>query len=157
MTERPSGPDPDAFVERVGEFYARLGLPRIAGRLIGWLLICTPEHQSADELCEGIGASRGSISNMLRLCTSWGLVESLGLPGERKRYYRIRPRAWAEALDDSTARFTAMREIAEEGLDVLREAPPEQRTRLEGMKELYSFFEEEFPALIERWEEQQAR
>ena len=152
MAERQSEPTVDGFVERVGEFYARMGLPRIAGRLLGWLLICKPEHQSADQLCEGIGASRGSISNMLRLCTSWGLVESMGLPGERRTYYRIRPRAWAEALDDSTAKFTAMREIAEEGLEVLKDAEPEQRARLEGMKELYSFFEEEFPALIERWE-----
>lgn len=154
MTDAPTDRTPAAFVEHVGEFYARMGLPRIAGRIVGWLLICDPEHQSAEELCEAVDASRGSISNMLRLVTTWGLVESMGLPGERRTYYRIRPRAWAEALNDSTAKFTAMRQIADEGLDVLDGAPPERRARLEGMRKLYEFFEEEFPALIERWKQQ---
>ena len=144
---------PEAFVERVGEFYARIGMPRIAGRLLGWLLICEPPHQSAEQLSDAIGASRASISNMLRLCMGTGLVESMGQPGERKTYYRVRPGAWAAALHDSTAKFTAMREIAEAGLAVLGDAPVEQRGRLEGMRELYGFFEEEFPTLIRRWKE----
>ena len=54
----------DAFVERVGEFFSRLGHQRIAGRLIGWLLISEPEHQSAAELVEVIGASKASITEV---------------------------------------------------------------------------------------------
>lgn len=152
MTPNPEAQTPETFVEQMGEFYAQVGMPRIAGRLIGWLLICDPPQQSADELGEAIGASRGSISTMLRLCKGTGLVESLGMPGERKTYYRIRPSAWTKALHDSTARFTTMKALAEEGLKVLAGAPVEQRKRLEGMRDLYGFFEEEFPALIERWE-----
>jgi hypothetical protein len=34
------------FIERSGLFYEAAGGPRTAGRILGWLLICDPPHQS---------------------------------------------------------------------------------------------------------------
>jgi hypothetical protein len=36
-------------------------------------------------------------------------------------------------------------------LDLLKEKSPEQRRRLEEMHSLMAFFEQELPALIDRW------
>lgn len=141
----------EAFIETVGEFFSRLGHQRIAGRLLGWLLICDPPHQSATDLADAIGASKGSISINLRLLIASDLVERIGVPGERRAFYRLRPTAWTQDLNSKVAQLTELRRIAESGLDVLADAPPERRKRLEGMRALYEFMEREFPVLIEKW------
>ena len=40
------------FVEEAGIVFEQTGLPRMAGRIFGWLLICDPPHQSTDQLAE---------------------------------------------------------------------------------------------------------
>ena len=38
------------FVEECGLYFEGIGLTRIAGRVIGWLLICDPPYQLQSEL-----------------------------------------------------------------------------------------------------------
>lgn len=139
------------FVEHFGEFFARAGHQRIAGRVLGWLLICDPPHQSADDLRRVTRASKASVSITLRLLAAADLVERIGVPGQRRAYYRVRPGAWSTDLRRKVDQITGARRLAEEGLALLADATPERRRRLEEMRELYAFFEREFPGLIERW------
>lgn len=141
----------EQFVERMGDFMAQAGQPRIAGRLLGWLLVCEPPEQSADQLIEATGASKGSVSTMLRLLQATGCVETGGRSGERRTYYRIRPEMWSEMLRSQLEKMSELKTIAEEGLAMMAAAPEEARGRLEGMRALYAFFEGEWPALVDRW------
>ncbi|HYF62461.1 MAG TPA: MarR family transcriptional regulator, partial [Herpetosiphonaceae bacterium] len=77
------------FVERVALTYERSGLPRIAGRILGWLLICDPPAQTAGELAAALGASKGSISTMTRMLVSMGLIEHTSKRGDRRDYFHI--------------------------------------------------------------------
>ncbi|MBA3470937.1 MAG: hypothetical protein H0T53_14985 [Herpetosiphonaceae bacterium] len=54
------------FVEKVGLLYEQVGLQRMAGRILGWLLICDPPAQSAADLAAALDASKGSISGITR-------------------------------------------------------------------------------------------
>ena len=96
----------EAFVERVGEFFSRIGHQRGAGRTVGWLLVCDPPHQSADELVQATGQSKASVSIHLRLLTASGLVERIGVSGERRAFYRIRPAAWKNDLSAKLTQIT---------------------------------------------------
>ena len=149
-----SPPKLDLFVARMGEYFAQAGQPRIAGQLLGWLLVCDPPQQSAGDLAEATGASKGSISNMIRLLLATACVDRVGMPGERKTYYQIRPGVWSDLLEAQTAKVTVLREIADEGLAALEDTSPQRRERLQGMRDLHAFFEQEMPAMIERWQEQ---
>lgn len=144
------------FVEHVGEVFSKAGHPRIAGRLLGWLLICDPPHQAADELVAVTGASKASVSVMLRLLGAARLVERIGVPGERRSFYRLRPTAWSEEMGGKTAQFAEMRKIAERGLELVGVAA-EQRRSLESMRDFYGFFEQALPSLLARWEKQRRR
>ncbi len=62
-------------------FFEEMGFPRMAGRILGWLLICDPPEQSAGQLAGVLQASKGSLSTMTRLLIQMGLVERVGLPG----------------------------------------------------------------------------
>ncbi len=147
-----------SFVEQFGISFEQTGLPRMAGRILGWLLLSDPPHQSADELAEGLAASRGSISSTTRLLIQIGLIERLSLPGVRHDYFRLRPDAWQNiirhGLEDEIKMF---RQLAEHGLLLFSDKTPLTINWLEDMRGIYAFLEREFPDLMERWEQQQRK
>lgn len=145
------------FVEEVGLMFEMVGLPRMSGRIFGWLLISDPAQQSHAELAEILQASKGSISTMTRLLIQIGLIERLSLPGERRDYFQIKPHAWSQMTKQRIAQIAAFRQLAEKGLTLLEDASPTQQKRLQEMRDMHAFWERELPLLDERWElEQQA-
>jgi DNA-binding transcriptional regulator GbsR (MarR family) len=142
------------FIEAVGLSFEQAGLPRMAGRILGWLLICDPPHQSPGELAEVLQASKGSISSMTRLLEQLGLIDRLSLPGERRDYFRIRGESWTALFKRRMELVSTFRQLADRGLALLSEHTPEQRRRLEEMRDMYAFFEYEVPRLLERWEQE---
>jgi DNA-binding transcriptional regulator GbsR (MarR family) len=144
------------FVEDVAVVFEEIGLTRMAGRILGWLLISTPPHQSADELAEALQASKGSISTMTRLLIQLDLIERTGIPGDRRDYFRMKPDVWAQLLQARMSQITDLHQLAEEGLELLEAEPPELRQRIQDMHDLYSYVETELPILIERWEQKRA-
>ena len=50
------------YVDRFGEWMAEFALPRTSGRILGWLLVCTPPAQSTDDIAEALHISKGSVS-----------------------------------------------------------------------------------------------
>ncbi|MGI5273093.1 GbsR/MarR family transcriptional regulator [Nonomuraea sp. CA-218870] len=150
MTE-PTDAELD-FVDEVAAFFAAEGLPHIAGRVIGWLLICDPPEQSAAQLALALQVSRSSISSTTRLLTPSGLVEGVRRRGDRQEYFRIAADGWSRMLAGRYARTTAFRQVTERGLAVLSGADPGRRERLANVAELYRFLETELPALWDRWE-----
>jgi len=145
------------FVEEVGLFFEQSGLSRMAGRILGWLLLSNPPHQSTDELAEALMASKGSISTMTRLLIQIGLIERISLPGVRHDYFRIRPGAWEHLLKQSVEQITILRQLAERGLELVEGKTPLTRQGLEEMRDMYAFFEREYPALLERWEQEREK
>ena len=129
----------------------------MAGRIWGWLLVCDPPHQTAAELGDAVRASRGSISTMTKLLVQFGLIERIGLPGQRNRFYRIKSGAFTKLLRAGMSVTTEVREMAERGLELLKNAPPRARRRLEECRDFYAFFEREFPALIKKWGKERAK
>ena len=145
------------FIETVGLSFELVGLPRMAGRILGWLLISNPPYQSPSELAEVLQASKGSISTMTRLLTQLGLIERTSLPGQRRDYFRLRPNAWAELTKQRITQVKAFRELADQGLKLMDGHPPHLRQRLEEMHSVHAFLEQELPLMMERWEQRQAK
>ncbi len=144
------------FIEDVGLLFELVALPRMAGRIFGCLLISDPPYQSPTELAEILQASKGSISTMTRLLMQIGLIERISLPGQRRDYFQIRLNAWTELTRQRLAQITAFREMAERGLQLLAGEPPSLRQRLEEMRDVHAFFEQELPLMINRWESQRS-
>ena len=145
----------NVFVEEFGLFFQQRGLPRMAGRILGWLLISEPPHQSTGELAQALLASKGSISTATRLLIQAGLIERISLAGRRRDYFQIKPGAWDQMLEGSLHDLIAVRLLlAERGLKLLEGKPLHLRRRLEEMLDVYLFFEREFPALLARREQE---
>jgi len=146
------------FVEEVGIVFEQTGLPRMAGRILGWLLISDPPHQSTDQLTEALMASKGSISTTTRHLIQIGLIERLSLPGVRHDYFRLRSDAWHHMIRRGLVdEIKMIRQLAEHGLELLTDKTPLTQQWLEEMRDVYTFLEREFPALLERWEEERKK
>jgi DNA-binding transcriptional regulator GbsR (MarR family) len=143
------------YVEEVALGFERQGLFRMAGRVIGWLLICDPPEQTFGQIAEVLQASKGSISAAMKFLVPTGIVERISRPGDRRDYYRCRPGAWAELARDQARQYDDLRKLAQRGLELLADAPADRRERLQGMHDLYAWLEREMPALWERWREHQ--
>lgn len=142
------------FVEDVGILFEQTGLPRMAGRIVGCLLICDPPHQTTSELTDVLMASKGSISTMTRFLIRIGLIERISLPGQRRHHFRIKPGAWHQLLKDTVDQTIAFRRLMERGLELIEGKAHVNRQWLEEMRDMYAFFEREFPVLLERWEQE---
>lgn len=141
------------FAEEVGIVFEQTGMPRMAGRILGWLLISDPPHQSTEQITKALMASKGSISTMTRLLIQLGLIERISLPGVRHDYFRLRSDAWQHMIGRGlTEEIKMVRQLAERGLRLLGDKTPVTRTWLEEMVDVYTFLEKEFPVLLARWE-----
>lgn len=144
------------FIEEVGLMFEVGGLPRMAGRVFGCLLISNPPQQSHGELAEVLQASKGSISTMTRLLIQLSLIERVSLPGDRRDYFQIKPKAWKHLTEQHLAQVVAFRQLADRGLDLLQGSAPHLRIRLQELRDIHAFLERELPRLNQRWEQEQA-
>jgi len=146
------------FAEEVGIVFEQTGMPRMAGRILGWLLISDPPHQSTEQITKALIASKGSISTMTRLLIQVGLIERLSLPGVRHDYFRLRSDAWQHMIGRGlTEEIKMVRQLAEHGLELLGDKTPVTKNWLEEMRDVYTFLEHEFPTLLERWEKERQK
>jgi DNA-binding transcriptional regulator GbsR (MarR family) len=143
------------LVEEFGIYFEKVGLQRMAGRIIGWLLICDPPHQTMQELCDALQASKSAVSVATRQLIALYLIERISLPGQRRDYFRASSDMWNRSFRARMHQLTELRELAERGLKLL--SNDEQFKRLELMRDANAFMESEFPKLLEKWDEEKKR
>ena len=142
------------FVERVGRFWESVSLGRSAGRILGWLMICEPVHQSAGDLVSTLGMSTGSVSTKVRSLQQIGLVERVTFPGDRASYYQLPVGVWSKSMNAELERIAQMRALAEVAVELTPSLRPERVSELAVVAE---FFAEEWPGLIDRLAERLAK
>jgi DNA-binding transcriptional regulator GbsR (MarR family) len=140
------------FIEDISLYFEQMGMPRMAGRVLGVLLISSPPEQSIDDLSEVLQSSKSSISTTTRLLTEMGLIERVPSPVPRRMYFRFTPGGWVTFMRMRLRLMASLHQIAERGLDLLQGEEPELRERLQEAHDMFSLIEDELPALLERIE-----
>ncbi|RNE48360.1 GbsR/MarR family transcriptional regulator [Corynebacterium alimapuense] len=156
-TSESSANDINQFIENIGLVLESAGLTRAAGRIFGYLLVCDPPEQHAQAISHSISASTGSVSTNLRLLVQLGFVEKTALPGDRRTSYRVGPGAWDSVMEDQLRATIALREVAETGLQILPDHAPGRRERLQEAVDFFSFLEENFPPLFQRYHDEKGK
>jgi DNA-binding transcriptional regulator GbsR (MarR family) len=142
------------FIEDIGLFFEQMGLPRMAGRILGVLLISDPPAQSITDLAQKLKASKSSISIMARLLVEHGLVERVASPVPRRDYYRFKPGGWIVYMRQWLGLMSALHQITERGMALMDRKDAEQRQRLVEAHDLFSLIEERFPDLLKQLEQE---
>jgi predicted transcriptional regulator len=143
-------PQQSAFIEEMGQFLGGYGMTPMAGRMWGWLLLCEPPEQTAAEIADALGASRGAISGTARILTSAGFIRRTKKRGDRREYFSSPPEALDSMLTNAGVVYRRLREIAEHGVAAAGDAPG-PRARMQEFHDVISFIESELPRTIDRF------
>jgi len=147
---RSAEPGLREWVEQVSMLLEQDGVPRMAGRIFAWLLVCEPPEQSLEDLAAAVQGSKASMSTMTRLLAQSGLVDKVRLPGARRDAFRIQPGQWQTLWRSRMALIEQATALTGRGLELLAGRPPAQRARLEELDRQYRFFLRAFPELLAR-------
>lgn len=141
------------FADHVGRFYARrYGYPPMVGRVLGYLLVCEPRDQTIAELSEALLASRSAITGALNvLDQAMGAIRRSRAAGERMDRVQL-DFSSAQSRGFDISEYQQLGDLAREGLEVLRDAPPERRADLLGMAAFADFLVDRTQALKQEWE-----
>lgn len=138
------------FVEQAGLVFEAEGMPRMAGRILGYLMVCKPAEQSIADLMEALAASNGSISTMTRFLESQGYIARRSIRGRRQDYFTLPSgvavtvfAAAQKSLQNIGALFARALEING------------KNTAVAEARDLFAFLAREYPALLERWQKKQ--
>ena len=141
------------FIERFGLMSEEDGLPRIAGRIYGLLLLCGGPL-TLDDIAERLQVSKTSVSTNTRLLDRLGAVERTSKPGDRRAFYRISPEAVGGHFDRIKERMNEVLRILEETIPRLDEEKCEARQRLAMMRDWHLFLLREMDDLVQRWKQE---
>jgi DNA-binding transcriptional regulator GbsR (MarR family) len=145
------------FVEEVGLSPEPPGMPRMAKRILAYLLICEPETQTLDDLAKALKASKASISTMTRMMCYAGIVEKVAFSGERKEFFRANTRDLSDVFQKQMMHLATFRKLMEKGLGLVQKFSSSDTQRLENMCQFYSWLENQFPSFISSWEKEQKK
>ena len=147
------------YADQVGRFFARqYAMPPMAGRVLGWLLICDPPERTAGELAEELKASRTAIGTAVdHLERAGGLVHRRRAAGERADRISIGTAVFEQSLD-TPEEYAGMAELARAGLRLLGDdVPLDRKRRLLEVEAFSEFLVEQTVAMAAAWREHRAR
>ena len=127
------------------------GLPRIAGRIFGFLLV-QPAQCSLDDMASALGVSKASISTDTRRLEQLGLLERSSRPGDRRDYYTISRDVVPRSLEVRLERMRRFHDL----LDEARSLPIRSTTvrqRLDDLETAHQFMVEAVRDVLEKWSE----
>lgn len=140
-----------AFTDRMADFYAReYGFPPVAGRVLGYLLICQPPEQTVAGLSEALLASRSAITGAVALLARYHAVRRTRSAGQRMDHITLDPRA-LDPTGFAGATYQEQATLAREALAMLEDGPSERRSMIEEGAAFYDFLAERMPALLTEW------
>jgi hypothetical protein len=141
------------FIEEFALCFEQTGWLRMDGRILAWLLICEPPHQSFNELVAVLQASKSSISTSTRQLIRAGWIERISFPGERRDYYRLRPDFCTAAIKYFVALAEGFGRLTAKGLGLLAGSPQQRLGRLAEAHDIFLFMKQEMPKLLGNWKE----
>ena len=145
------------FAEKCALILESQGLSRMAGRVYGWLLVADTKEQTLNDLGAALQASKSSLSVATRTLIQYGMLERMSKPGQRRDYFRVRVKPFAEIFNRRLEQVTQMRTLFDRAIELSDDNGEDFEQDLQDVRDRYAFLEDEIPKLIERWEVQASR
>lgn len=142
----------EEYIEEVGVFYEKFGLPKMAGRILGCLITSELDGNTFDELQDILKASKGSISGNVKLLLSQQMIEKFTITGDRKSYYRIAMNSLKNIVEAKAKSIVEFRMILDKGLGLNENQESSNYLNISEILDYYRFLEKEMPLLREKWE-----
>ena len=139
------------FIESMGLALESDGLPRIAGRIFGLLLV-SDEARSLDDLAAELRVSKASISTNARLLEHRGVLEQVSRPADRRDYYQVPRDLFSQTMSQRLTRWQRFHEAIGAARTTLPIKSPEVRDRLEEYEQAYAYMSRVIQEALGRWQ-----
>ena len=140
------------FADHLGRHYARrYAYPPMAGRVLGYLLVCDPPDQTIAELSDALLASRSAVTGALDVLERTDSIRRSRAAGQRMDRVRV-DLSSAQSRGFDFSEYQDLADLAREGLEVLRDASPERRATLMELAAFADWLVERTRALQDEWE-----
>ena len=143
--------DKKQFIEKIALEFEFFGIPRMGGRILGLLTICDPPYQTSDQIAAAIGCSKSSVSSMTQLLLQRDMIERVGIPKDRKIYYKNNRYWWADILRIRVVGVKRARDILETAIIKFGDENEHVKLKLEEMLDYYQFLNREIPLMWSHW------
>ena len=138
------------FIEQMAVLLESDGLPRVAGRMFGYLLL-SDEPCSLDDLAQYLGVSKASISINARLLEEKGVLERVGRQSDRRDYYRISDDILERSLEQRINRWRRFHDAIANARQTCIIKHPSVKSRLEAMDNIYKYMLNATTRALDEW------
>jgi len=129
------------LIETIGRnLEKQQGMPPVAGRVLGMLMVMDKEEYTFDEIVEEMQISKSSASNALRNLELREAVEYVTYPGDRKRYFRISFSDLNKVIDDIRLRVQTDMDILNQVISLKKDANSKNSKAMRGISKGMKFF-----------------
>ena len=145
-------PEDQRFIEALGlHFENHAGFPRIGGRMLGLLMLAS-KPMALGSIAELLKVSPASVSTNIRTFHAKGLVEEIGLPGDRRHYYVFSDTAFEHQFEDALEGLTDILQIMRTRMERLGPDESLRMQRFLATIEFFGFFRSMVQSARERWQ-----
>lgn len=128
------------LVEEVGRYFDKQGFQPIAGRVLGLLMVMDREQYTFEEITEELDISKSSASIALKNLEIRGNIEYITLPGDRKRYFRIKIMDPFALIDDFANKMGAFKHMHDQILNLKADKNSRASTFISELNRMIEFF-----------------
>jgi DNA-binding transcriptional regulator GbsR (MarR family) len=152
MSNKP-GKGERRFVEDVARLLMPWGVPSVAARLYGHLLLC-PRPVSLDQITEDLGISKSSASVAARLLESYTLARRHSEPGTKRALYAVAD-DYETMIRQQNRLLDALAEQLNAGAGIV--PSKEVNARLQEMADFYRVMRGAMEDAMSRWKRSRRR
>ncbi|MDA3865226.1 MAG: hypothetical protein PF489_00600 [Salinivirgaceae bacterium] len=113
------------LIETMGRIFEREGMQPVVGRIMALLMVMDKEMFTFDQIVEELQISKSSASVGLKILQASNSIEYTTIPGDRKRYFRIKSQDPLSLMEDIKRKIEEKRGILTQVLEL--KADPESR------------------------------
>ncbi len=142
------------LVERGGWFYCQKGLQTSAARIIALLMVMDKELFTFDEIIEELKISKSAASHSLKLLLLINAIEYITIPGDRKRYFRIKTQDKFVLINEHEEKLKYTMEYIKSILELKADKNSNNSIYLANLIDMLQFFLDKFKELKEEYVKQ---
>ncbi len=145
----------ELFIEETGMLFEKLGVTRMSGRILGYLMVCDKEMVCFEELTQALQAAKSSISTNIKALIHLNYVKPKTVPGDRKTYYMLSPDInWVDNLKNRIELLKQMNSLFVKALELRVNKQDNSSAWLNKSLDFYDWVVKEYPRFLEKYVEE---